>query len=37
MDDEHFEEIYIKPKDLMFDHYEGDIIDGKKHGNGINY
>jgi len=37
LDDEHAEEIYIKPKDYFFDHYEGDIVDGKKEGNGILY
>mmetsp|Transcript_39837 Transcript_39837/g.38404 ORF Transcript_39837/g.38404 Transcript_39837/m.38404 type:complete len:131 (+) Transcript_39837:356-748(+) len=33
-DTQDFEEIYIKPKDLFFDHYEGDLVNGKKEGNG---
>lgn len=35
--DEGYKEIYIKPKDFFFDHYEGDLVNGKKHGNGILY
>lgn len=42
-----FEEIYIKPKDLFFEHYQvssdfsnfkkGDLVSGKRQGNGVFY
>ncbi len=30
-------EIYIKPKDFFFEHFEGDFVDGRYEGNGILY
>jgi len=35
--DEEFSEIYIKPRDFFFEHYEGDMVNGKREGNGILY
>lgn len=37
VDEDAFKEIYIKPKDLFFDHYEGDMVNAKREGNGILY
>ncbi len=35
VEEKDFQELYIKPKDFFFDHYEGDIVSGKRQGNGI--
>eukprot|EP00347_Sterkiella_histriomuscorum_P016427 403353219 len=34
-DDPQFQDIYIKPKDFFYEHYEGDVVNGKYEGNGI--
>lgn len=35
VDDINFQEIYIRPKDFFFDHYEGDMVNCKREGNGV--